>query len=38
MMGNLNRITTELAEAGFARELSETVAGMNALLERIDRG
>lgn len=28
MMGNLNRITTELAEAGFARELSETVAGM----------
>ena len=37
MMGNLNRITTELAEAGFARELSETVAGMNALLERIDR-
>lgn len=38
MMGNLNRITRELAEAGFARELSETVAGMNALLERIDRG
>lgn len=38
MMDNLNRITTELAEAGFARELSETVAGMNALLERIDRG
>ena len=38
MMGNLNRITTELAEAGFARELSETVGEMNLLLERIQEG
>ena len=38
MMGNLNRITTELADAGFARELSETVGEMNLLLERIQEG
>lgn len=38
MMGNLNRITTDLADAGFARELSETVGEMNLLLERIQEG
>ena len=38
MMGNLNRISTELADAGFARELSETVGEMNLLLERIQEG
>lgn len=38
MMGNLNRIITELADAGFARELSETVGEMNLLLERIQEG
>ena len=38
MMGNLNRISTELADAGFAREFSETVGEMNLLLERIQEG
>ena len=38
MMGNLNRITSELADAGFARELSEAVGEVNLLLERIQEG
>ncbi len=38
MMGNLNRITTDLADAGFARELSDAVGEVNALLGRIQEG
>ena len=38
MMGNLNRMTSELAEAGFARQLTETVGEMNTLLEQIRQG
>ena len=38
MMGNLNRITTDLADAGFARDLSDAVGEVNALLGRIQEG
>lgn len=38
MMGNLNRITTELADADFAGELSTAVGEVNALLEQIREG
>ena len=38
MMGNLNRITTELADADFAGELSTAVGEVNTLLEQIREG
>lgn len=38
MVGNLNRITTELADSGFAGELSTAVGQVNTLLEQIQGG
>lgn len=38
MMNNLNRITTELAEADFARRLTETVGEVDALVAQIRQG
>ena len=38
MMHNLNRMTAELADAGFARQLAETVGEMNSLLEQVRQG
>ena len=38
MMGNLNRITTELAEGDFAGELSDALGEVNALLEQVRQG
>lgn len=38
IVGNLNRISGELADAGFARRLNEAVGEVNGLLEKIGSG
>lgn len=38
MMNNLNRISTDLADSGFARQLTETMGEVNALLEEVQQG
>lgn len=38
IVGSLNRMTTELADAGFARRLNETVGEVNDLLSKIGTG
>lgn len=38
IVGNLNRISGELADAGFARRLNDAVGEVNGLLERIGSG
>ncbi|MCD8034397.1 MAG: MlaD family protein [Alistipes sp.] len=38
IVGSMNRITAELADAGFARQLSDAVGEVNGLLEKIQSG
>lgn len=38
IVGNLNRMTTELADAGFARKLTDAVNEVNNLLAKIETG
>ena len=38
IVGSLNRMTTELADAGFARKLTDAVSEVNGLLAKIETG
>ena len=38
IVGNLNRITGELADAGFARRLTDAVDEVNGLLAKVEAG